>query len=62
VPGYVAAAHAEVYRTHFSAAGSLDCLVGTNAYARATSVPSGSGINFAVWGATVKFDDLIVID
>ncbi|HSD89262.1 MAG TPA: thrombospondin type 3 repeat-containing protein [Kofleriaceae bacterium] len=58
----VAGGHSQVYRTRIAGDGTLECLVGTSTYTRTIGAQSGTGINFSVWGATAKFDYLIVID
>ena len=57
----VAAQHSEVYTAHGRPGTNvMECKVGTQTFTSNGS-QLGSGINFAVWGATVAFRYLIVI-
>jgi hypothetical protein len=60
--GQVAVGHAQRYDARITNGNVLQCMVGGTAFTRNVSSFSGTGINFAVWGATAKFDYLIVID
>ena len=59
----VALAHSSVYTVHgIAAANKLECKIGPDTIS-STTIPSeiGTGINFAVWGATASFHYLVVI-
>lgn len=64
-PGEVSPGHAQTVRTHHVAAGttaSIGCDIGAKTFLRAAPASPGTGVCFAVWGTTVKFDYLVVID
>ena len=62
--GTVQAGHSARYGVHHAGANTYECRIGTaTPYSRTIglSESGGTGINFAVWGATVAFDYLVVI-
>ena len=61
----VQAGHSARYQVHHAGANSYQCRIGTaTPYSRTIGLSEGggTGINFAVWGATVAFDYLVVIN
>lgn len=61
----VQAGHAATYRVHRVSGSNHECVISpSTTYTRTVNLAEqdGTGINLAVWGATVAFDYLVVID
>lgn len=58
----VAAGHTQRYTVQSPASNQFSCRVGATTYTAPVPSQNGTGINFAVWGATASFSYLVVID
>jgi hypothetical protein len=53
--------HTQRYTVHGVSSTTVQCTIGNNSFTASTLAESGTGINFAVWGAKVSFKYLVVI-